>query len=159
MLSSSHLFWFIILRKYLGTQHKRISLKKRAAAPLPACFLAKCFLFLLKTPPFSLDTAPRDEQGVQERDPRPENLLSPTFQLQAFFGGEKTPLNLGELGKFSPSLGIQKKRFPGEHYPGWNPRRLHRFGVEVSGISTTIQSVAFPVLWEHSQGLGGSAET
>lgn len=52
-------------------------------------------LFLLKTPHFSSDTAPWDEQGVQERDPRPENLLWPTFQLQAFFGGEKTLLNLG----------------------------------------------------------------
>lgn len=122
---------------------------------VPYKMLFLFFFFLLKTPRFSLDTAPWDEQGVQERDPRPENLLSPTFHFL-----EVRKLNLGAW-KLLPL-----SRNPGD-FLGRRSRLESKEAAQVwdggSGISAVIQlchsqvygnSFIFIYFWEHSQGLG-----
>lgn len=59
--------------------------------------------------------------------------------------------NLGAWKLLPLSRNPEKKRFPGEQNPGWDPKRLHRFGMEVCGISSPWHSQVY--------GDGGCAET
>lgn len=101
VLGSSHLVW---VQKYLGTQHKWISWKKRAAAPLPALVPCKILFFSSSKLHIFLWT---QLLGMSREFRRGTHALKifyrQHFQLQAFFGGEKTPLELGSL-EASPPL-------------------------------------------------------